>query len=115
MSLSHIRNRIEALERRLALPLAVVTLRPLVEEFCEQWHVAAVDSKPLPDSHSLARKISEKGLFLDTITFLHKHIGRHCEKREEPDPQGIAQVLLPSAWKKSLIWNVFQFDALPAA
>ena len=53
MSFSRIRNRIESLERKLALPLAVVRLRPLVEEFCWQWQVATVERKSLPDPHSL--------------------------------------------------------------
>ena len=36
MSLARIRNRIEALQRRYALPLAVMRLRPLAIQFCDQ-------------------------------------------------------------------------------
>ena len=43
MSLSQLRHRVDAFKRKLAVPLAVVQLRPLVEEFCDEW-VLAVSS-----------------------------------------------------------------------
>ena len=111
MSFSRIRNRIESLERKLALPLAVVRLRPLVEEFCWQWQVATVERKSLPDPHSLIQKIASKGLYFSTFGYLRAHLERQCEKSEEPDPQDMIKVLLPMAYRRSIIWNVFSYDA----
>ena len=48
MSLSRIRNRIEALERKFAVPLAVVRLRPLAEKVCDEWAAAKAADAPLP-------------------------------------------------------------------
>ena len=42
MSLSRVRGRIEALERKLALPIA--------EEFCDQREAASADEKAIPPS-----------------------------------------------------------------
>ncbi len=101
MSLSHIRNRIEALERRLALPLAVVTLRPLVEEFCEQWHVAAVDRKPLPDSHSLARKISERACSSTPLRFCTSTSVVTAKRRRSPIPRASPRFSCPAPGRRA--------------
>ena len=37
MTLSQIRNRIHALQRRFGLPLAIIRLRPYATQFCHQW------------------------------------------------------------------------------
>ena len=55
MSLSQIRNRINALRRKYALPLAVYRLRPLAEEFSQQWAVAEAGRKPTPESQPFIR------------------------------------------------------------
>ncbi len=67
MSLSQIRNRINA------LPLAVYRLRPLAEEFCHQWSVAEADRKPAPESQPFVRKIALAGFRLPTFMELHKY------------------------------------------
>ena len=43
MSLRQLRNRVNALKRKLALPLVVIRLRPLAEEFCYEWAQARAD------------------------------------------------------------------------
>ena len=48
MTLAQIRNRIQALQRRYALPLAVIRLRPYATQFCHQWAVAQDSSSPSP-------------------------------------------------------------------
>ena len=47
MSLSQLRRRVDALKRKLAVPFAVAQLRPLAEEFCNEW-VTAVSSGKAP-------------------------------------------------------------------
>ena len=111
MSLSRIRSRIEALEHKLALALGVVKLRPMAEEFCEEWHVASGERKPLPQARPLIRKISDKGFVLTTFMRLQKYIGRCREGKEDMEPQGIIRALLPTAYKRSLIWNAFTYAA----
>ena len=81
MSLSRIRSKIEALERKLARPLAVVKLRPLAEEYCDQWEAAHADKKPLPEAQPLIQRIADRGFRLNTFTNLHLYIKRCREKR----------------------------------
>ena len=111
MSLSRIRSKIEALERKLALPLAVVKLRPLAEEFCDQWEVAKDAKKPLPQAHPFIQRIAGKGVRLNTFTNLPPYFRRCQENKESPDASEIVKTLLPQAYKFSIIEPAFRFDA----
>ena len=46
-SLSQLRRRVDALRRKCAKELAVVQLRPLAEDFSQQWAVALSNRSPL--------------------------------------------------------------------
>ena len=48
MSLSQLRRRVDALKRKLAVSLAVVQLRPIAEEFCDEWALAVSLGKEPP-------------------------------------------------------------------
>ena len=51
MSLSQLRRRVDALKRKLAVSLAVVQLRPIAEEFCDEWALAvSLGNEPPPVS-----------------------------------------------------------------
>ena len=52
MTLSQIRNRVQVLQRKFALELTVIRLRPYATEFCEQWAVAKTNHQPAPQSHA---------------------------------------------------------------
>ena len=97
MSLSQIRNRINALRRKYTLPLAVNSLRPLAEEFCQQWAVAQADRKPAPESQPFIRKIASAGFRLPTFMELHKYIERRRRNNTRPDVRKIIRCLLPQA------------------
>ncbi len=97
MSLSQIRNHINALRRKYALPLAVYHLRPLAEEFCQQWSVAQADHKPAPESQPFIRKIASAGFSLPTFMELHKYLERCRHNNTCPDVEGIIRCLLPQA------------------
>ena len=112
MSLSRIRSRIEALERKFALPLAAVKLRPLAEEFCNEWDAAQAKEKPLPRAHPFIQRLADKGIHLSTFTSLSKYIKRCGEKNEAPEAFEIVSTLLPSADRLSLVYNMFLMEAL---
>ncbi len=97
VSLSQIRNRINALRRKYALPLAVNSLRPLAEEFCQQWAVAQADRKPAPEPQPFIRKIASAGFRLPTFMELHKYIERCRHNNTCPDVKGVIRCLLPRA------------------
>ena len=48
MPFSHLRRRVDALKRKLAVPLAVVQLRPRAEEYCDQWATAVMSGEVPP-------------------------------------------------------------------
>ena len=48
MPFSHLRRRVDALKRKLAVPLAVVQLRPMAEEYCDQWATAVMSGEVPP-------------------------------------------------------------------
>ena len=97
MSLSRIRNRIETLERKLALPLAAARLRPLAEEFCDEWDAARSEHKPLPEAHPFIQRIAGHGFRLPTWMALQKYLERCRQENEFPNPRGVITTLLPRA------------------
>ena len=111
MSLSRIRSRIEALERKFALPLAAVKLRPLAEEFCNECEAAHAEEKPLPQAHPFIQRLTGKGFRLSTFTSLAKYIKKCHDKKEPPEAYEIVKTLLPSADRLSLVYNMFQMEA----
>ena len=52
MTLTQIRNRIHALQRRFGLPLTIIRLRPYATQFCDQWAIAQDRKEPLPETPS---------------------------------------------------------------
>ena len=58
MSLSQIRRRVDTLKRKLAVSLAVVQLRPIAEDFCNEWALAVFSGKePPPVTHANVKRI----------------------------------------------------------
>ena len=115
MSLSRIRSRIEALERKFALPLAAVKLRPLAEEFCNECEAARAEEKPLPQAHPFIQRLVGKGFQFSTFTSLSKYIKKCHDKKEPPEAYEIVSTLLSRAYKLSLVYNLFQMDAATPA
>ena len=114
MSLTQIRNRIQALQRRYALPLAIIRLRPYATQFCHQWAVAQDQQQPLPETPAFIRKLADAGFRLTTFMYLHHHIERHLSNNTCPNPKGIISALLPhAAAREGIIDAVFRWDHAP--
>ena len=102
MSLSRIRNRIEALQRKYALQLAVIRLHPYAIRFCDQWAVAKANHQPLPQPHPFIVELTDAGFRLPTFMALHKYIEKPYP-RNYPTPCGILTALLPQAATRGII------------
>ena len=114
MSLTQIRSRIQALQRRYALPLAVIRLRPYATQFCHQWAVAQDQQQPLPETPAFIRKLADAGFRLTTFMYLHHHFERHLSNNTCPNPKGIISALLPhAAAREGIIDAVFRWDPYP--
>ena len=61
MTLSQIRNRVQVLQRKFALELTVIRLRPYAAEFCQQWTVAKANQQPLSKPHPFIIKLADAG------------------------------------------------------
>ena len=105
-TLIQVRNRIDYLRRKYAIPLAIARLHPIAEEFCDQWAVEranAGSSSPapapepgsLPVSQPFIQRLVARGFRLNTFTDLHRYLER-CQKSNTcPNPLSIIQSLYP--------------------
>ena len=113
-SLGEIRRQVKSLQRRFAVPLAALRVRRLAEQICDEWGVAAAESKPTPDTNSIIRRIANRGLRLNTFGQLRRYLERCRDDNKLPEPRSIATVLLPNAVASGLIYAIFQLDLTPA-
>ncbi len=114
MSLSRIRNRIEALERKLALPLAVVRLRPLALQFCDEM-AETMPKARIPENsfrrsflmlqwaQIILKRMIERGLRPKGLLELQRYLGRCLDRRLLPEPNDVLRELLPKAAQRGLI------------
>ena len=109
--LSQIRSRINALRRKMALEISHVRLRPMAEDLCTEWHVAALDRKPLPDARAFIRKVAAAGFYLPTFVAAHKYLEQCLEKRIVPGVEHLLGALLPWAVVRGLV--VLSADPTP--
>ena len=125
MSLSQLRNRVNALKRKLAVPLAVVRLRPLAEEYCRECAQARADSsnpkapsKPTPPpgvsvetgTLPFIRRIAAHGFRLPTFMDLHRYLERCRAVDSLPESHEIIRRLLPQSANGALR-AILQWDA----
>ena len=113
-SLGEIRRQVKSLQRRFAVPLAALRTRRIAEQICDDWGVAAAESKPIPDTNSIIRRIAERGLRFNTFGQLRRYIERCRDDNKCPNPRDIATVLLPNAVASGIIYAIFQLDLRPA-
>ena len=110
MTLSQIRNRIQALRRKYSLPITVIRLHPYATLFCDQWAIARDRKQPLPDSFSLVWKLANSGFRLPTFTNLHPLLSRHRDNNTCPHPIDIIASLLPDPSARPIIDAVLRRD-----
>ena len=110
MTLSQIRNRINALCRKYARQLAVYRLRPLAEEISGQWAVDVASRKPSPDPRTLVRRIANLGFRFSTFGRLHQYLELCRNRGKIPEPCQIVLALLPCAGTGAYLHNLFRWD-----
>ena len=102
-SFASIPRRLRALEKRLAKDLAIVRLRRVAEDFCDDYEDAVSDDPPA-SSHELDEmvtdfipEIAKAGYRLCTFMSLRKYLERCMADKKVPEPRGIVGNLLPWA------------------
>ena len=101
--LRHLRSQVDALRRRLKPALAVLRLRNLAMEFCDEFDDAASREGPrqrdilLDMSRMFMPRVGRAGFHLDTFRDLNGYFVRCIEGRTHPQPREIVFTLLPWA------------------
>ena len=114
-TLSEIKRIVRSLERKLALPLAVIRMRRATEKICNDWAVA-LDAKrrkqaeSLPAPHDVVMSIKKAGYAGAYINSFHSYVRRCVEKEECPQPIDMVRALLPQANKIGMIYECFRWD-----
>ena len=131
MSVASLRRRVNALSRQLIVPLNVVRLRPVAEQYCDEWAYAmGEDSTPPPCTPSdpvppkktptplgarrsgrprvspvpLFRRIRDAGVrHVAARVDLQNYVRRCREQKTCPQPHEILRILLPKAYRWELI------------
>ena len=104
-SLRYLRAQVDALQRRLKPALAVLRLRNLAMEFCDEFNQAASSEGPrrrktlLDMSRMFMPRVGQAGFRLDTFKDLIGYLVRCIDSYTHPEPRDIVFTLLPWARK----------------
>ena len=98
-TLSSLRARVRALQRKLAPQLALLRLRRLAEEHCLQSSVARADRQPPPESHAFILRVASAGFRLPSFMAVHKYLERCRANNSLPDREDLLHALTP--WSRN--------------
>ena len=113
MTHSELRRAVRSLQRRLALPLAVIRARRAVEDVCDKWGVAQIEKTPLPAPHEVVTMVANAGFRHGESGALRNYIERCQNRGDNPDPSDMVRALLPRANKLGLVYQCFRWDCPP--
>ena len=108
-SLSYLRRQVDALQRRLKPALAILRLRNLAMEFCDEFDGAASREGPgrranlLDMSRMFMPRVGRAGFRLDTFQALMGYFARCIDADTHPDPREIVFTLIPWARKGPIL------------
>ena len=94
-TLSALRARVRALQRKMALELAVVRLRRLAGEYCLQSSAARRDNQPSPDPLAFIRRVAAAGFRLPSFMVAHNYLQRCRDNNALPDTEDLLRAFLP--------------------
>ena len=118
MTIGEIRRQVRSMQRRLALPLAVIRMRRAAEKICNDWAVA-LDAKrrsqevSLPSAHDVVQSIKSARYVGGHINVLSRYVTRCLDKDECPQPIDMVRALLPQANKLGMVYECFRWDCPP--
>ena len=90
-----LRARVRALQRTLALELAVVRLRRLSGEFCLQSSVVRANGQSPPQPQAFIHRVASAGFLLPSFMAVHKYLERCRVKNILPDREDLLGSLVP--------------------
>ena len=111
MSIARLRNQLEALERKLALPLAVVRAKRVAQDICDRWAKAQSENKPLPTPFEVVQMAREAGIRYASFMDLNLYIQRCLKEKRSPEPEGFLHSVLPRASANGMVRAAMQRDS----
>ena len=111
MSIARLRNQLEALERKLALPLAVVRAKRVAQDICDHWAKAQAENKPLPTPFEVVQMAREAGIRYASFMDLNLYIQRCLKEKRSPEPEGFLHSVLPRASANGMVRAAMQRDS----
>ena len=102
MSYACPRNRLEALDRKVSLPLTIVRARRAAEDVFNDWSVALTDRKPLRSPLQIVQRVRDAGIRNAAFMDLEQYIKRCPYEDRCPEPEGILNSLIPRGCKNGL-------------
>ena len=94
-TLSSVRRRVDAIRRKLAVPLAILRLHRLANEFSLEWTVAIADRQPRPESHPFILRVAAAGFRLTTFMEVRKYLEGCRSQNTLPETYKLLRALLP--------------------
>ena len=94
-TLSALRVRVRALQRKFARELAALRLRRLAEEHCRQSSEARAARHPPPGSHAFIRRVASAGFRLPSFMAVHNYLERCRANNSLPDREDLLHALIP--------------------
>ena len=95
MTISQLRNQVNALMRKFTVQLAVHKLRPLASEYCGQWRELVAKKEPPPNPNRLFDKIPGKDSLRHKLTGIQNYLDNCRWDRHLPHPNGNPEPHLP--------------------
>ena len=102
-SIKQLRRQVDALQRRLKPALAILRLRNLAMEFCDEFEEASFREGPsrrntlLDMSRKFPPRVGQAGFRLETYTDLMGNLVSCIDSRALPQPREIVFTLIPWA------------------
>ncbi|MDE2683313.1 MAG: hypothetical protein OXI54_04115 [Chloroflexota bacterium] len=94
MTISELRRRVNALNRRFAPELAIIKMRRLAQAVSNDW-----DPDQPPEPHDVIQRVVKAGFRLSTFMRLRRYLDDTIRQGDAPEPERIVLDLLPWAGK----------------
>ena len=108
-SVAHLRRRVNALKRKLAVPYAIIRITPIADDYAGQCSLAYFDHRPWPDFRFVGRNVVHRlGYRMASFTNLYLYLEGCRDRREIPKPAIIVATLLSPAWPNNTVGAAYQ-------
>ena len=96
MSLSYLQNRVNCLQRKMALPYAHLMFQQMCTDFCLEWARAQAEKRPTPSPQSFAIRVADAGFPLPTFSAVVRYLEKCRTSGEGPLPEDLLNALFPN-------------------